>query len=153
MPNLLNELTHYVRPRVAIRAVPTATVVVGDQAVGQVDQVLVGYGVPVAEVVAHVGGDAGDPGAAGGGGAQPVGLPGDAVPVGRVVQPGGGPRDEHQVADRRVGQVRREPEERHVEGEQQRRVGVREDVGGQHPGGVGDEVPEAVQVAEPEIGR
>src|SRR6266540_3861405 len=25
MPNLLNELTHYVRPRVAIRAVPTAT--------------------------------------------------------------------------------------------------------------------------------
>src|SRR6266540_3237789 len=39
MPNLLNELTHYVRPRVAIRAVPTATgircvpVVGGDPAV------------------------------------------------------------------------------------------------------------------------
>src|SRR6266545_8423882 len=61
MPNLLNELTHYVRPRVATRAVPTAT---GPATTGWRGAGLVGQrgvqgcvpGFPVVGVVWRVGG-------------------------------------------------------------------------------------------------
>ena len=121
------------------------------QTVGQLGQGVVGDLVVEVQVGPHVSGDRGNPSAVICGRAQPVGLPGDSVPICGCVDAASGTGHQQQVRHDVGWQERRQPEERRVQRQNQQRVGGGEHTAGQDLGGVAYEAPEAVQATEADL--